>query len=234
MRNAIPILGFIAWLCAPHAVRAISQAKPVSHSEPTIVQETSSAQTIDGVAARIEDDIIMESQIRELAAFQQLVDGESKPRLELIRELADQWIVRGEAVTAKYPQPTPEQTDLAYQDFVKQFGSSEEFEKRRADVGLSDAAVRRMLAQQFYLSHFIDYRFRAAAQVDDKQVEAYYNDEFAPQLKAKGQPVPPLEEVDDTIREVLIQRAITERATKWLYDTRQRLKIDVSPQGSGS
>ncbi len=233
MRSATFILGLMVWLCAPQG-SCFAQTQPVSHSEPAIAQEGSAAQTIDGVAVRIEDDIIMESEIRELAAFQQLVDGESKPRLELIRELADQWIVRGEAVTAKFPQPTPEQADLAYQEFIKQFGSPEEFQKRRVAVGLSDAAVRRMLAQQFYLAHFIDYRFRAAAQVDDKQVEAYYNDEFAPQLKAKGQPVPLLEEVDDTIREVLIQRAITERATKWLDDTRQRLKIDVSPQRSGS
>jgi hypothetical protein len=232
MPNATFILGLLAWLCASPGARAV--AHPASRPESGMVQESSAAQTIDGVAARIEDDIIMESEVHELASFQQLVDGESKPRMELIRELADQWIVRGEAVTAKYPQPTREQIDLAYQEFVKQFGSPEEFQKRRAAVGLSDAAVRRVLAQQFYLAHFINYRFRAAAQVDDKQVEAYYNDEFAPQLKAKGQPVPPLEEVDDTIREVLIQRAITERAAKWLDDTRQRLKIDVSPQRNGS
>jgi hypothetical protein len=231
MRSTILILGLITGLSGPQACAA---AKPGFWSEIAPTQESSGTQTIDGVAARIEDDIIMESELRELAAFQQLVDGEAKPRLELVRELADQWIVRGEAAAAKYPQPTPQQVDLAYQAFVKQFASPEEFQKRRAAAGLSDAAVRRMLTQQFYLAHFIDYRFRAAAQVDDKQVEAYYNDEFAPQLKAKGQPVPPLEEVDDTIREVLIQRAITDRAAKWLDDTRQRLKIDVTPQGSGS
>lgn len=232
MRRAILILGLMPWLCGPEGLRAVAQ--PASHSEFAPVQESSATRTIDGVAARIEDDIIMESELRELAAFQQLVDGEAKPRMELIRELADQWIVRGEAATAKFPQPTPEQVDFAYQAFVKQFASPEEFQKRRTAAGLSDGALRRMLAQQFYLAHFIDYRFHAAAQVDDKQVEAYYNDEFAPQLKAKGQPVPPLEEVDDTIREVLIQRAITDRAAKWLDDTRQRLKIDITPQGSGS
>ena len=68
----------------------------------------------------------------------------------------------------------------------------------------------------------------------DKQVEKYYDEEFAPQLKARGEKVPSLEEVEDTIREVLIQRAIDERSTKWLDDTRDRLKIDIVPQGSGS
>jgi len=46
--------------------------------------------------------------------------------------------------------------------------------------------------------------------------------------------VPPLDDVDDTIREVLIQRAISDRAAKWLTDSRDRLKIDVVAQGSGS
>jgi hypothetical protein len=90
------------------------------------------------------------------------------------------------------------------------------------------------LAQQLFLAHFLDYRFRAAAQVDDKEVEKYYNEEFAPQLKARNEPVPPLEDVEDTIREVLIQRAINDRAEKWLDDTRQRLKIDVVDDRSPS
>ena len=59
-------------------------------------------QTIDGVAARIEDGILAESEVRELAAFQKLVDGQAKPREELLRELEDQWIVHGEA-PGKWP-----------------------------------------------------------------------------------------------------------------------------------
>jgi hypothetical protein len=46
--------------------------------------------------------------------------------------------------------------------------------------------------------------------------------------------VPPLEDVEDTIREVLIQRAISDRAAKWLDDTREHLKIDVVDQGAKS
>jgi hypothetical protein len=53
-----------------------------------------------------------------------------------------------------------------------------------------------------------------------------------PQLKVRNQTVPPLEDVEDTIREVLIQRAINERATQWLDDTRSRLKIDVMSDGA--
>src|ERR1700722_15620031 len=175
----------------------------------------------------MEDDILTESEVRELAAFQTLVDGQAKSRDEVIRELSDQWIVRGEANAAKYPQPTPEDVDRAYAQLVKQFHSPEEFKERAAATGLRETAIRRMLEQQVFLSRFLDYRFRPAAQVDEQQIETYYNSEFAPQLKLRGQPVTPLSEVEETIREVLIQRAINERALAWLDETRDRLKIDI-------
>ena len=232
MRRAILMMGAPILLWSFGARAAHAQSTP--HSEPSDLRDPSKSLPIDGVAARIEDDLILESEVRELASFQKLADGEAKPRSEILRLLADQWVVRGEANAAKYPPTPAAEVDSAYQQFVKQFGSAEEFQKRCAAADITEAAVRREIGQQLFLAHFLDYRFRAAAQVDDKEVEKYYDDEFAPQLKARGEAVPALEEVEDTIREVLIQRAINERATKWLDDTRERLKIDTVPQGSGS
>jgi hypothetical protein len=205
-----------------------------AHSQLAPATPGAAAQTIDGIAARIEDDILTESEVRELGAFQQLVDGHSKTRAELIRELAAQWIVRGDANTAKFPRPSRADVDRSYAELVKQFKSPEEFQARCAAAGLTEAAVRRMLDEQLYLSRFIDFRFRPAAQVSDEEVEKYYREEFASQLKARGEPVPSLEDVSDTIREVLIQRAISERSSKWLDETRNHLKIDVVTQGGGS
>jgi hypothetical protein len=190
------------------------------------------AQTIDGIAARIDTDVITESEVRELGDFQKLVDGSAKSRDELIRELTDQWIVRGEAETARYPHPSDKDVDNAYAQLEKQFPSAEEFAKRCAAAGLTQEAVRRQLEAQLYLSRFLDFRFRPAAEVDDAAVQKYYNEEFAPQLKARGEAVPPLDKVQDTIREVLIQRDINDRANQWLDDTRARLEIDVLPQGA--
>lgn len=230
LTRVILILGSLALLAGPRAWRAGAQSASPSKSPA----QDSSTIPVDGIAARIEDDLILESEVRELGAFQILSDGKAKPRDVLIRELADQWVVRGEANAAKYPFPSADEIENAFQQFVKQFPSSEEFHKRLAAADLTEAAVKRILAQQLFLAHFLDYRFRAAAQVDDKEVEKYYNEEFAPQLKARNEPVPPLEDVEDTIREVLIQRAINDRAEKWLDDTRQRLKIDVVDDRSPS
>lgn len=241
MRRALFIFGLLAWSAGLAANRAGAQADSYSELPPAAGAAGSSnssgssgAQQVDGVAVRIEDDIIAESEVRELAAFQSLVDGKAKPRAELIRELSDQWMIRSEANATKYAQPPAADVDRAYAEFVKQFPSPEDFQKRCAGAGLTEAAVRRIVAQQLYLSRFIDYRFRPEAQVSDEQVETYYHDEFAPQLKARNEPVPPLDDVDDTIREVLIQRAISDRAAKWLGESRDKLKLDIVAPGSGS
>jgi hypothetical protein len=230
MRRAISIFAASAALLVFAAPSARAQGG--SYSSLPRATSTGGEQIVDGIAARIEDDILTESEVRELSAFQTLVDGKSKPRAEIIQELADQWILRGEATTAKYPMPSTEDVDRSYEEFAKQFPSPEEFQKRCASAGLSEAAVRRMLAQQLYLSRFIDYRFRPAAQIDDKQVQDYYDKEFSPQLKQRGDAVPPLEQVEDTIREVLIQRDINDRSAKWLDEARQRLSIDVVSGGN--
>jgi len=70
--------------------------------------------------------------------------------------------------------------------------------------------------------------------VTDQQVADYYRDDFVPQLKARNADVPPLDDVDDTIREVLIQRAINDREQKFLDENRGRLKIDIVSKEGGS
>ncbi|MGH9689552.1 MAG: hypothetical protein ACRD4C_00345 [Candidatus Acidiferrales bacterium] len=228
MRRTIFIFAFMACVTGLGASHANAQTRSYSVLPPG----ADGAEMIDRIAARIDDDIITESEVRELSAFQKLVDGHAKARPELIQELADQWIVRGEASAAKYPEPSAKDVDRAYVQLEKQFPTPEEFKRRCASEGLSESAVRRMLGQQLYLARFLDFRFRPAAQVDQRQIETFYDTEFAPQLRKRGQTVPALADVADTIREVLIQRAINERATAWLDDTRKSLTIDVVPEAA--
>lgn len=229
MRRTLTLGCFLVVFVSGATCRALAQQTP---PQPTTSSRGPIA--IDGIAARIEGDIITDSEVRELAAFQELVDGRAKSRDELIRGLADQWIVRQEASAVTYSQPSKEDVDNAYQQLVKQFPSAEEFNRRCAAFGLTETAVRRMVEEQLYLSRYLDHRFRPAAQVTQAQIEAYYENEFTPQLKARNEAVPPVDDVEDTIREVLIQRAITEGAEKWLDDTRGRLKIDIVAQGASS
>jgi len=197
-------------------------------------QEKGQAVAVDDIAVRIEGDIITESEIDELAAFQKLVDGKSGNRADVIRELTDQWIVNNEAQTSRFARPSKEDVDEALESLTAQIGSEDALHQRMADVGLTDEALRRQLELQIYLNRFIDYKFRAAAQVDEQQIKDYYNGEFTQQAKANGQTVPPLDEVHAEIHRLLTERIITDRATKWLDDARVRLRIEILPKAGGS
>src|ERR1700683_4922159 len=100
--TAIMIL-IVGVLAAGRGVRAQSGADTAS-----LPKAASGTITVDGIAARIEGDIVTESQLNELAGFQRLVDGKSGARADLLRELTDQWVVNTEAQTARFAQPKAE------------------------------------------------------------------------------------------------------------------------------
>jgi hypothetical protein len=183
---------------------------------------------------RIEGDVLTESEINELTAFQKLVDGKSNSRADAIRELTDQWVVKNEAQNSRFARPSAQDVSEALQGLAGQFGSEDALHQKMAEVGLTETAVRRQLELQIYLNRFLDYKFRAAAQVDEKQIKDYYSGEFTQQAKANGQPVPPLDDVHAEIHRLLTERIVTDRATKWLDDTRVRLRIEILPNAGGS
>jgi hypothetical protein len=229
MRTVCIALG-VACLALLLASRALAQSQ--AGAAVSAGSNASEPVPIDGIAVRIESDIITESEVQELAAYQKLVDGTSQPRADIIAELIDQWIVRGEASAAQYPQPPKADVDSALTEVEKQFGSAENFKQKCAAAGISEQAVRRILQRQIYLSRFLDFRFRPAAQVDSAQVQKYYDDALVPKLKAKGDKVPPLAAVEPEIREVLVQQDIDTLSQQWLNDTRSGLTIDILPQGA--
>jgi hypothetical protein len=202
---------------------------PAKSSKPAEVDAT----VVDGIVERIEDDIITESEVRELEAFQKLVNGRALSRDEVIRELTDQWIIRNEAGVNRFRRPSAEAQEHAFQDFSRRFSSPDEMHGRLAEAGLTEAALKRLLSEQLYLSSFLEVKFRPVAQVSEDQIDAYYNGEFSDDLKKRGEAIPPRADVEDQIRELLTERTVSERSERWLDDTRTRLHIELLPFAGG-
>jgi len=188
-------------------------------------------QVVDRIVARVEDDILTLSEVRELEGFQRLLEGRAAGDEEAVRQLVEQWIVHTEATASRFPRPSEADVRSELERVEKQFPSPEAYRARLRELGLTPQAVGRLMERQLYLARYLDYKFRPAAQVDEAKVEQYYRDEFTPQLRARGQAVPPLEEVEERIHELLTQREISQRAGQWLEETRGRLRIEISLGG---
>ena len=195
---------------------------------PGLVHVSLADEVVDRIVVRIENDIILLSEVHELAAYQQLVEGRAEPYDKLISELIEQWMVNSEAAEAHFPAAAESDVAREVAQIEGRFPSMDAYQQRLAELGITPQTVGRIVAQQIYLSRYLDYKFRPAVQVDDAAIETYYRQELAPQLTTKKQPVPPLTDVSEQIREVLVQQGISARAEMWFAETKSRLKIEIN------
>jgi hypothetical protein len=192
-----------------------------------------SQELLDQIAARVESDIILLSEVRTLSRYQMLVDGKAESDAAILDRLIDQWIVRSEADTARFPHPTDVEIAHGVEHLQASFASPEEYEGRKKQSELSDKEIRRMVTAQLYLSNYLDSRFRPAVQVDAKQVEDFYQQAVVPRAKAHNQAPPPLDASREYIQEALVQRGINDQAEVWLKESRARLHVEKFLKESG-
>ncbi|HXN24805.1 MAG TPA: hypothetical protein VOA41_18890 [Candidatus Dormibacteraeota bacterium] len=214
----MPQTFLVAWFVALLTLAGHCSARAQTLSSPE--------QVLDRIVAHIEDDILFESELRELGQFQKFSGSQTEDDGKLLGRLIDQWIVNTEAASAHFSRPTDAEVDLEIANMGKLFAPPETLETRLKQAGLDPAQLHRLVKQQLYLTRYLDYKFRGAVQIPQTEIENYYRQTLAPQLAARGQAGPPLQSVEDEIREVLVQREINLRADRWLEETRAHLRIE--------
>jgi parvulin-like peptidyl-prolyl isomerase len=208
------VFGFVA-------ASTVATAWQAASAQPT---------TIDRIVARVDVDIILLSDVRALERYQQLVDGKSESDAQVLDRLIDQWIVRNEADTAQFPHPNPDAIDKGVERVQKSFTSTEEYESKKKQFGLTDADVRNMVASQLYLSNYLDSRFRPSVHVEPKDIQEFYEKAVIPRAQARGQEAPSLDAARDVIRDALVQKGIDEQADRWLAEARSRIVVEKMPE----
>jgi hypothetical protein len=192
----------------------------------------SSQELLDQIAARVENDIVLLSEVRTLSRYQLLVDGKAESDGAILDRLIDQWMVRNEADTARFPHPADVEIAHGVEHMQASFASPQEYQARKKQSGLSDKEIERMVGEQLYLSNYLDSRFRSAVQVSAKQVEDFYQEAVVPRAKAHNQAPPALDASREYIQEALVQRGINEQADIWLKESRGRLHVEKFLKGS--
>jgi len=187
--------------------------------------EAYAQKVVDRIVARVEEEIILQSDVEQLARYQMLVDGKAESEAGILDRLIDQWIVRKEAEASRFPAASDVDVERGMQRLMRSFAKREDFEAQRAKAGLSEADVRQVVVAQTYLSNYLDSRFRPTVQVEEQAIKDFYEQAVIPRAKARGQEPPSFEAARDVIQEALIQKGINEQADKWLKESRDRLSI---------
>jgi hypothetical protein len=184
-------------------------------------------EVVDRIVARVETEIILQSDVRQLSRYQAFLDGKPQSDADILNRLIDQWIVRSEAGVARFPQPSEEDVNRSIERLKRSFSSPEEFQTRQKLSGITDDEIRRFVRAQLYLSNYLDSRFRPSIQIDEKAIEEFYRSRVVPRAESRSQTPPTLENARDFIQEALVQRAINEQADLWLKESRSRVRVDT-------
>ena len=201
--------------------------RPILAGSMALAASVASAQeVVDRIVAKVDTDIILLSDVRALQRYQLFVDGKAESEQDALNRLLDQWIVRNEAKAALFSQPSDEDVNRSLARLKRSFSSPEAFDERKKQTGLSDEDIERMLRAQLYLSNYLDSRFRAAIQIDEKDIEDFYQTRIVPRAESRGQTPPTLDAARGFIQEALVQRAINEQSERWLQESRSRLRVE--------
>jgi hypothetical protein len=184
-------------------------------------------EVLDRIVARVETDIILLSDVRQLSRYQAFLDGKPQSDADILNRLIDQWIVRSEASVARFPRPSDDEVNRSVERLKRSFSSPEEFLARQKQSGITDDEIRRFVSAQLYLSNYLDSRFRPAIQIDEKAIEDFYKSRVVPRAESRGQTPPTLENARDFIQEALVQQAINEQADRWLKESRTRVRVEI-------
>jgi len=191
-----------------------------------VAASASGQEVVDRIAARVDTDIILLSDVRALARYQSFMDEKAQSDSEILDRLIDQWIVRNEAKAALYPQPSDADVQRSLERLKRSFSSPEVFEERKKQAGLTDEELLNMQKSTLYLSNYLDSRFRASIEIEDKDIEEFYKTRVVPRAESRGQTPPTLEAARGYIQEALVQRAINVQADRWLKESRARVRIE--------
>ncbi len=187
---------------------------------------------VDEVAAVVEGEVITFSDLQWFVHYRNMqVPEEASARrdfnLNMLNQLIDQKVIAIEAEKTPFIHITNADIEARIQAYRQQFPSQEAFEKQLAEMEMNRRDLREMVRRQLAVNDFVELRFKPFVIVMPEEIRNYYENEFVPQLKKSSQPVPKLADVEESIRQILIERQTNEELDRWLQSARSKADVQI-------
>jgi len=119
-----------------------------------------------------------------------------------------------------------QEIEAEIQAFRSRFASRERFEARLAELGLDPAALRRRVAHRLLARLFAEERLSPRRRLENPEMRAYYDDVLAPELRARGERVPPFEAAGALIGRRLEAQLVGREIERWTEELRREAAIE--------
>lgn len=203
--------------------------------------QLAAAEVVDRIVAIVNGNVILQSDWDEALSFEALLTNRppdsftEEDRRAVLDRLIDQELLREQMKSADAPHATDADVSArvaAARKLYPQAASLPGWQAILAGYHITEKDLAAHVRQEIELMRLVDARLRPAVQIDSKSIEAYYRDQFVPQLKQAGSREVPLSDVSARIREVLTEKKVNELLVSWLQTLRSEGQVNL-PAFSG-
>jgi hypothetical protein len=187
-----------------------------------LTPSTAFSVVIDRIAIIVGSSIVKNSDIERdlrVTAFLNngVLDLGKEQRKKAAKRLIDQVFIRREIRIGDYPAATPQDASQQLEELKKQrFKTNAAYSDALRRYGLTEADLKTEFQWQLSVLRFIDARFKPAVLVTDEEVAQYYREH-----PGKGS----LEDLQESIRDILTGEKVNQLFFSWLDEQRQNIKI---------
>jgi peptidyl-prolyl cis-trans isomerase SurA len=209
-------------------------------SATLLVSSSARAEVVDRIVATVNGHIILQSDWDDALRYEALLSGRSisdftdDERRAVLDRLIDQELLGEQMKSASFQHATESEAQTRVADARKQYAEA------ATSAGWQAVLNRFQLAEKELISHvqkeidlmrLVDAHLRPEVQIDSKTIEAYYRENFVPQLRQTGSGTVALADVSGKIRELLTEQKVNELLVSWLQTLRSESKVSIPAPG---
>ena len=240
MRNDRTLLLAAALVLLP-GLPAAAQAKkpaaaPAPAAKPSAAAPAGKIALQDRVLAVVDEDPVLASDVERVVklGLQPPNPGESDDqyRKRVLNALVEERLRFHEIDRYGFEQVPVNDVEKAVAKVRAGFKDEAAFQKALKEVGLTARGLRQLMARQLLVLTYVDERLGPRVFVTFDDINKYYRTVLAPEMQKKGQPLPPLDEVREDVREVLKQQKLTQELQSWTEELRAKADVVIYPDQS--
>jgi peptidyl-prolyl cis-trans isomerase SurA len=203
---------------------------------------TGAAVTLDRVAAMVNGDLILESDVEaegRFAALQPFNEAHPVTRDELLNRLIDRALILQQM--ALQPEPPISDAEVDGQLAVLrrsipkcaayQCETDAGWEKFVASQGFTVDEVRDRWRERTDVLRFIEERFRMGIRISQAEIDEYYKTTMLPVYQKEKVTPPPEASIADRIQEILLQQQVDKLMDDWLATLRAQGSVRILKPG---
>lgn len=184
---------------------------------------------VDRIVAVVNDEPLLLSDLERVLSLGLVEprEGETEAALRrrALNELVEQRLRFQEVDRYGFQEVPVAALEEQMEALKEHFGGEEALARRLVELGMTEEALRQLLARQLQVLIYVDELLGARVFVGLEEIQRYYQQDLVPRLEAAGEDVPLLETVREGIREVIRQQRLNEELAGWTEGLRRRADV---------